>query len=172
MNRYSLIVFCMFNWAVYAQAATQAELEQCLGITGSTERLACFEALAVRGQPLSPSEPPEPEPESEIATEESAQSQPASREQADFGSEQLPREAVKDEEKETFHATVTKVTKGNYGALDFFMENGHIWRQIEPRFVAYPRGRPFPVTITRGLLGEYRLRVDGTGRLVPIRRIK
>lgn len=45
-------------------------------------------------------------------------------------------------------------------------------RELETRFVPYPRNAPFSVSISRGTLGEYRLRVEGAGRLVRIRRVQ
>ena len=89
---------------------------------------------------------------------------------SDFGAEQLPdpnRDA-----NETVTATVTEVRQGYNRALTFYMSSGQVWRQIEPRRLQYPKNEDFEVVISQGLLGEYRLRVGGTGPLVKIRRIK
>jgi hypothetical protein len=52
------------------------------------------------------------------------------------------------------------------------MENNKLWRQIERGFFHYPKNQAFGVEISQGVMGEYRLRVEGKGRLVRIRRIR
>lgn len=69
-------------------------------------------------------------------------------------------------------ATVTRVTRDYRDRLEFHLENGHVWRQIEPRRFRYPRGQAFDVVITQGMMGEYRLRVGGEGPMVRIRRVE
>ena len=87
-----------------------------------------------------------------------------------FGSEHLKQETP--DEPAVLSATVVEVNKTSRGALVFHLDNGQIWRQIEPRYYPYPRGREFDVTISTGMLGEYRLQVEGAGRRVTIRRVK
>jgi len=64
------------------------------------------------------------------------------------------------------------VSKTGRGALVFQLDNGQVWRQIEPRYYPYPRDREFDVMISTGMLGTYRLQVEGTGRRVTIKRLK
>lgn len=88
----------------------------------------------------------------------------------EFGREHLER--TEDPDQETLEATVIDVTKTGYGELVFHLDNGQVWRQQEKRYYPYPRNREFAVTISRGILGEYQLQVEGTGRKVTIRRIR
>lgn len=71
---------------------------------------------------------------------------------------------------EVVTASVVKVTKDRYGALIFHFANGQVWKQLEKRYFSYPKRREFDVTISRGMMGEYRLQVEGAGRKVTIRR--
>ena len=69
-------------------------------------------------------------------------------------------------------ATVVEVTKGRNDVLHFQMDNGQVWRQNEARNFSYPKNRDFVVSISRGVMGDYRLRIGDNGRMVRIRRVK
>ncbi len=69
-------------------------------------------------------------------------------------------------------ATVSDVTESHTGRLYFHFTNGQVWRQIEPRRFRYPKDETFEVTITQGLMGDYRLRIDGNGPMTRIRRVE
>ena len=69
-------------------------------------------------------------------------------------------------------ATVLEVTKGRNDILHFQMDNGQVWRQNEARHFSYPKNRVFDVSISRGVMGDYRLRIGDNGRMVRIRRVK
>ena len=88
----------------------------------------------------------------------------------EFGREHLGRS--EDSGTETMSAVVIDVTRTGYGELVFHLDNGQVWRQQEKRYYPYPRNREFDVTISRGILGEYQLQVEGTGRKVTIRRTR
>ncbi len=92
----------------------------------------------------------------------------------EFGQEQLDRPEKKEEEKENeiFRATVTDVTEGHNNVLYFHLDNGHVWRQIEARHLQYPKNGEFDINITRGMMGDYRLRIGDNGRMVRIRRVE
>jgi hypothetical protein len=91
-----------------------------------------------------------------------------------LGEEQLDRpEADKNaDEDEAFHATVTEVTRGRNKILYFHFDSGQVWRQTEARHLEYPSSGEFDISITRGMMGDYRLRIGENGRLVRIRRIQ
>ena len=76
------------------------------------------------------------------------------------------------EEEAVFQATVTEVTTAGYKTLYFHLANGQVWRQIEPRRFSYPKNGDFDVNITRGMMGDYRLRIGDKGRMVAIRRVE
>ena len=90
------------------------------------------------------------------------------------GAGQLPdnRREERTRERDDIGATVTEVSESPRGNLLFHLENGQVWRQIEARYVPLPANAPFSARISRGLFGEYRLRVGGEGRLVRIRRVQ
>ena len=75
-------------------------------------------------------------------------------------------------EADILNATVLEVSEGLRGNLYFHLQNGQVWRQIEAHHVPMPANGPFAVRISRGVFGEYRLRVGEKGRLVRIRRVQ
>ena len=175
-----------------AQTVSQQDLEACATIERAAERLDCFEALAARGNALSAvdaqpaieergqSERAEPEQEVTADPDRSAGTLSVQPPDADLdrlanaGVEQLSdtrREEVRQEQSD-ISAEVTDVSEGPRGNLYFHLENGQIWRQIEARYVPLPANAPFSVEISQGILGEYRLRVEGEGRLVRVRRVQ
>lgn len=174
----SLSVLALFAAAANAaaQTASQQELEACAAIERAIERLDCFETLTARGAETAPVEvePAEVEPE-QPAEAPPEQTPDTSQDRLEnVGIEQLPdnRREERPRERDDIGATVTEVSEGPRGNLLFHLENGQVWRQIEARYVPLPADAPFPVQISRGLFGEYRLRVDGEGRLVRIRRVQ
>lgn len=169
----SLSVLVLFAAAANAaaQTASQQELEACAAIERAIERLDCFETLTARGGVSAPVDV-EPEQAAEAPPERTLETSQDRLE--NVGIEQLPdnRREERPRERDDIGATVTEVSEGPRGNLLFHLENGQVWRQIEARYVPLPADAPFPVQISRGLFGEYRLRVDGDGRLVRIRRVQ
>jgi len=170
-----------------AQTVEMSELDRCAALESQAEKLACFEALVSAPQPDAGTTR-EPEPASAkppvadtdtgpaliiesapVAAEAAPAPEPSASVDDEFGREHLSREA---DDADVLHATVVDVTKDRYGALIFRLDNGQIWRQMESRYFPYPKDGEFEVVITTGMMGEYRLQVEGTGRKVTIRRMK
>ena len=95
-------------------------------------------------------------------------------EAADDSADEFGREYLEDDEEEsdTLTATVNEVTIDRTNRLVFRFANGQVWRQLEPRRFQYPRREAFDVVISRGVLGDYQLRVGGEGRMTRIKRVK
>jgi len=89
----------------------------------------------------------------------------------DFGREQLAA-GDSGEEKEVLRATVIDVSQGSRNNLYFHLANGQVWRQIESRRFQYPKQGDFEVGISKGMMGDYRLRIGDNGRMVRIRRVQ
>ncbi len=91
-----------------------------------------------------------------------------------LGEEHLDRPETEEKanEDDVFHATVTEVTQGHNRILFFHFDNDQVWRQIEARHLEYPRSREFDINITRGMMGDYRMRIGDNGRMVRIRRVQ
>ena len=91
----------------------------------------------------------------------------------EFGQEYLERsEQENDRDDEILQATVIDVSKGRNDILYFHLDNGQVWRQIESRHYSYPKNRDFDVSIDRGWMGEYRMRIGDNRQMVRIRRVE
>ncbi len=121
--------------------------------------IAAAEPSQTAQTPRAPAPEVPPEPASSAANTDDA-----------FGRRHLEQEEPA--EAQILRAVVADVTKDSRGSLVFQLDNGQVWRQIEPRYFPYPRGREFAVEISTGMMGEYRLQVEGAGRKVRIRRMK
>lgn len=196
-----LILSTTLGSASFAETATQAELEACAALRDPLDSLSCFERLTDRGRAkivetptvVQPAPVQQPEVTAPAVTAPSAPNvAPAAKPQVaeqprkapvkesvgrvvtiddSVGEEHLAKQ--KEEQGPTkFTATIVKVEKKGRGILVFHMENGQVWRQVESRFFAYPKNRSFEVVIDQGMLGDYRMRVEGKGRQTRIRRMK
>jgi hypothetical protein len=187
-----------------AQPVELSALEICAGLETAELKLVCFEAIIASGnraaKPVSDTFPPpmaertpaiaeaaesgspaatvepeaKPRPGAVIVT--AAGSATVSTPADEFGREHLEKTQNSAEPvPEVLAATVIEVTQGRNRALSFRLANGQVWRQIEPRYFPYPKKGEFDVTISTGMMGEYRLRVGkigDSGRMVRIRRVR
>lgn len=184
----AIVLIALATLPVSAQTVERSDLELCVGLESSALKLACFEAIIAASKtsdgqahedagqmnPVSVETEIEVRPVEVIAPIASQRTAATLTEEvplrSDFGQEDLDQSDT--EEKEIIKAVVSEVTEGRNKVLYFHLTNGHTWRQIEGRYYPYPKSREFDVEITRGGMGEYRMRVDGVGRMVKIRRVK
>lgn len=173
--------------------AGSASLQHCVSIDDATVRLACYDDVAGRSnsslQETARSDEkasaPVPQESADTVAEERREAQglasPGTEQIApvasakparEIGAEQLPESRRPPDDEVEIAATVSDVSRGTGGHLYFHLDNGHIWRQVEPRYLPHPKDGPFNIVISRGMMGEYRLRVEGKGRLVRIRRVQ
>jgi hypothetical protein len=137
-----------------AQTADLSSLEICASLETSELKLACFEAIIAAG---------------EIPDEQAVEDSAAPHEN-DIGQE-IPDVPERTQEK-IIRATVVAVSQGYSRKLTFRLANGQVWRQIEARYLQYPKDGDFDINITQGMMGEYRLRIGDDGQMVRIKRVK
>lgn len=89
----------------------------------------------------------------------------------DLGTEHLDRDADADDPLPVT-AVVNEVTRSRSGRLYFHLSNGQVWRQNAPRRFHYPTDTEFEVIISRGMMGNYRLRIGETGPMTRIQRVE
>jgi hypothetical protein len=142
-------------------------LARCARIGAAEERLACYDALAATPAPAvstqsAPEKPvarsPAPEPKREVTAAERAEN---------FGFENRPDEDALVEVQSRYDGEFT----GWSGSTLFRLENGQVWKQTEWDRVGYRAMRPM-ITIRRGSLGTYRLRVEGLKTSIRVERVK
>jgi len=174
----------------YAQTVDRSDLELCAGLETAELKLVCFEAIiaaskaqehvgsrksAVSRQEIEVSiEPPaqstrHPGAIESLATDDSETTNLETGTNA--GGEKIQR-ADAYRKGDVIVATVTKVRRAANKKLYFTLENGQVWRQMERGYIQYPRSENFEIEITRGIMGDYKLRVGGKGRMTRIVRME
>ncbi len=165
-------------------------LKRCATIENPQARLVCYDALAEvvapENKPATAGAAPVAPPAVNAAPRQPAPAaapksvETPSRKDS-FGAERLKREqerktrTTEEKKKKTDNRisyNVASVRKDGTGRYLFTMQNGQVWRQLEPGYVPVPRSTPFSVTISEGRLGDYKLRIGGKSRLTRVRRVK
>lgn len=68
-------------------------------------------------------------------------------------------------------AKVINVSQSKRNMRTFYFDNGQIWKQKKAEYVVIPKNKEFSVVISRGAVGDYRLRVNGKGKMTRVKRI-
>lgn len=130
-------------------SAAHADVGDCAIIADDTDRLACYDRLF---------------------RQVSAEAAPDETDVAEFGAESIERDTVA-----SIEARLAGDFTGWTGKTVFTLDNGQVWRQtrnyIRPYAPREPISQP-KVTITKGALGSYNMRIEGVGRTVQVKRVK
>lgn len=148
-------------------------LQKCYEIQSDSERLTCYDLFAKTFQT-------NVEDGSVVVVDKEAIE---SQIEDDFGlnnnnSENL-REALNipsvDTEQKDDDAITVKITEAkklSNRKYRFYLENGQVWEQTDSAYVYFPKNNENIATIKSGALGSFKLRVNGKGRSIRVRRIK
>ena len=161
--------------------AQRSDLQVCAGLGTAEERLACFEALARQERQSTADDFATPR----AAERREAQNPPVSAEQARaaIGEEHIIQDrrdadsasearSAAEQAAEGITFAVSRARQDGERRWIFSMDDGQIWREIEPSTLRFPRSGEFNVVIDRGRMGDYRLRVEGKGRRTRVVRLK
>jgi hypothetical protein len=167
---------------------TLRAMDQCAGVADKDQRLACFDALAQQVKQavmrLPRSGPPSAEEQKSwfgfdfgalFGTAPSQQTTPEK-----FGSETVPQpppkegEAPPPEPIDSITVKVTDVAYSPYGKVIVFLDNGQVWRQIEAdtEHAMLAKNGGDAVTISRGMLNSYNMKVEGSNKTYKVKRVK
>lgn len=156
---------------------------KCADISGTAERLQCFDGAATSAKKVledaRKQAEAEQQPESEgsllswfgLAPEEKPVTKPE-----DFGNNVTlgPKPGAPKEVTE-ISAKVLEFAQNAHGKSIFVLENGQVWRQIEgdtTELYYREKDGPMMVTISKGMMGSYGLTVEGKSGGVKVRRVK
>lgn len=163
------LIFACLGPALSAAAADLPAPENCRQLDDDRDRLACYDRLYPRDSARG-----EVEKESGQSTEgfagdtaEAQSSNPAAVDE--FGAEQII------ETIDHLEARLAGDFTGWTGSTLFRLDNGQVWQQTKNYIPDYIPRDPITqprVTISRGFMGSYNLRVEGVKRIVQVKRIE
>jgi len=168
---------------------------KCAAVTDSKARLDCYDAVAPRLRdalnqpPDTLSHPPTKEEQqswfgfnlgSLFGTSPDKQTTPQQ-----FGSDQIPAPATPaasepgappaPETVDSISATLTDYSFTPFGKFIIFLSNGQVWRQIQADSETAHFSRAASdntVTIERGAIGSYNLRINDSKKIFKVTRVK
>jgi hypothetical protein len=159
-----------------------AQLKRCASLVDAGPRLACYDALAGAAAPSAATAQAAPSPSASgssgaipasgaAAAPVAAPAAPAAPNFTDFGVRNGPLQAERDPVREkTMLAVVSAVSFRDRGELVVRLDNGQVWRQIQPS--DYPLKPGDHVEIDVAALGSYRLWTPSTRRATKVTRIQ
>lgn len=165
---------------------------KCASVADDKSRLACYDALAPRAKDalatppasVASSGPPTKEEQKSwfgfnlgniFGTSPAQQTTPQQ-----FGSDKLPQPETKPvpgapQEVDSITAGVTDYAFTPFGKFIVFLDNGQVWRQSEgdadqAHFKKNPKDNT--VTISRGFIGSYNLKINDSDMTFKVTRVK
>ncbi|HBS31804.1 MAG TPA: hypothetical protein DEA40_08685 [Parvularcula sp.] len=165
--------------SAFAQAPENAAADAaiaCLDIENTQDRLACLEAAARELKATRVVI----EQENAVAPDIAAAAEPVDQQALEdsFGAEALDttkREKREKQKKFKLTAKVVEFRVDRHNDITATLENGQVWRQLrgDSATVIIPPGeRLYTVTIKKGPLGNYRMRIDQMQRWIRVSRVK
>lgn len=142
--------------------------EDCSLLEEDQERLACYDAAFGRDS-TDEAAASRFDTATEAPTKAEADTTPENSAAAEFGAEQVEQRI------DHLEARLVGDFTGWSGNTRFRLDNGQVWQQTKNYIPDYEPREPISqprVTISRGLMGSYNLRVEGVKRIVQVKRIK
>lgn len=153
----------------------------CAAIQSNSRRLDCFDSAYLDAdssnaqakiRDTSDEGPVEPDASEDHSSQVKLSGDEKKPESAEIST--LPEEFGKkkklDTPKESIEATIVTVTT-NALKIDYLrLDNGHVWRENEDSRVRFKVGRR--VKIEEGIMGSFNLTMEGTGKIVKVKRVK
>ncbi len=149
--------------------ADSTDIDHCKRIENDTQRLACYDEL-FQQTAADKVENTDTESTTQESPEASFGPQGESAAVAEFGAE-----PVKEPPVTTIEARLVGDFNGWSGKTVFTLDNGQVWQQTNNYIRDYKPRSPIPqpkVTISKGMIGSYNMRVQGVKRIVQVKRVK
>ncbi|MEM9101392.1 MAG: hypothetical protein AAGB12_03645 [Pseudomonadota bacterium] len=159
MSRISLLIFLM-PWAIFAEtelSVLHQKLTECRNMQQDQARLKCYDNLPISF-------------EDSFGIEKISAKTTATKSSSGTVATTSP-EPSKKEEADSIESRLVGPFTGWNGKTIFKLENGQVWQQSE-KSNRHSRLDSPKVTISRGWLGTYRLKVEGMNASVRVKRIK
>lgn len=146
----------------------------CRAVADNAARLACYDALADQLPKAAAPEAATPEAKSAaptVVSQPAPAAQPvvvvATQTPAEFGLERQAQQA----QIESIQSRIVGAFRGWEAKSKITLENGQVWQIIDGSRGVYSLESP-AVTIERGMLGSFFLKIDGVNRSPKVKRLK
>lgn len=183
MHRFALILVASLTTvttgslvppAALAQTAGSAALLGCAAKVDDSERLACYDALAAgvsaEGRAVASRREAARQAQAAAAAAEVEKARKAAEAAAEAAKQDSFGKAQSDSEQiDELPVVISEVMQDKRGRYVFMLDNGQIWRQVEP-YPLPPIKDGTAATLKRGALGSYRIKIAGTNRNIPVIR--
>ena len=166
-----LVLLCVSQ--VNAKAFNE-KFKDCVKISGDSQRLACFDALATTPKTKATTSTIKaavevPTVKNSVANAKASENvTPTADKIAEFGGENLKEEEKDKLEQVTF--VVKTVKKSNFGKLQITFENGQVWYQTDSKSIKLKSGDT--VNIKLGFATAIYLNKVGSNRSIRVKRKK
>ncbi|MEE8118439.1 MAG: hypothetical protein V3T39_02655 [Gammaproteobacteria bacterium] len=90
----------------------------------------------------------------------------------EFGRDRMRGDWKKKNDSQVLQAHIKGDFTGWKGGTQFELDNGQIWEQAESGEYYYPLKNPEVIISKSGVLGNYRMQILETGRIINVRRVK
>lgn len=181
----SLAVCAVATLPAMATPAADAlnAVAKCAEISGTAERLQCFDSAAVGAKQVLDNARKQAEAEQQPDSEGgllaffgfSPEEKPITKPE-DFGKNvSLGPDPNAPKEITEISSKVVEFAQNAHGKSIFILDNGQVWRQIDgdtTEFYYREKDGPMQVTIEKGLLGSFSLKVEGKSGSLKVRRVK
>lgn len=168
-----LLLSLMFLLSPSVFAADSA-WRDCRAVADNAARLACYDALADQLPKAAATEAAAPEAKSAaptVVSQPAPAAQPvavvATQTPVEFGLERQAQQA----QIESIQSRIVGAFRGWEAKSKITLENGQVWQIIDGSRGVYSLESP-AVTIERGMLGSFFLKIDGVNRSPKVKRLK
>lgn len=140
-----------------AHAADDGALRNCRSMTGAAARLACYDALPLGSPAAAATDTGTAAARTPVAA---APGSPAT-----FGLARITGEP------DSVQSRIEGIFRGWSPGGDFRLSNGQVWRVDDGSEGFYNLNSP-AVTVKRGVMGTFRLEIDGAGKAPRVKRVE
>ena len=180
LTRVILLPFLAANLLIIPAAAQETlgsqslnDLEKCYNIQKDKDRLKCYDSFAKGFQ--------KDVEDGSLVVVDTAEIK--KRNEESFGFEQKPETQLEQvlniqtnsdqkDAKKNQTLRLSSAKKLGNKKYRFYTENGQVWDQIDATYVYIPKNQDVDVVIKKGSLGSFKLRVNGKGSSIRVKRVK
>lgn len=173
------LIFFSFSCFSTDEQAVKAQGEKCAGIKDHTVRLSCYDRLfysdsnSITDSSITDNPPTNSSPLKQSVLTYKKDNEYTSQNNKiranNAGKKYLSNESSN---TKVIYLSLINIKKNKHQKYVFYFENGQIWQQLEPSYIAKPKQFPIAAHLTSGALNSYNLSIGNKPKKVKVRRVK